>query len=36
MVAWARTLGPQQFKYLPDGLELESTDVPQTWKYKLI
>ncbi len=36
MIAWARTLGPQKFKYLPDGLELESADVPPTWKHKLI
>jgi UDP-glucose 4-epimerase len=36
MVAWARTRGPQAFNYLKDGLELESADVPQTWKQKLI
>lgn len=36
MIAWARKLGPQEFHYLPDGLELESPDVPQTWKQKLI
>lgn len=36
MIAWARELGPQQFKYLENGLELEGVDVPQTWKKKLI
>lgn len=36
MIAWAKKLGPQKFKYLPDGLELESPDVPKTWKDKLI
>lgn len=36
MIAWAKSLGPQKFKYLPDGLELESPDVPKTWKHKLI
>lgn len=36
MIAWARAMGPQQFKYLDSGLELESDDVPQTWKKKLI
>ncbi|MDP3983060.1 MAG: NAD-dependent epimerase/dehydratase family protein [bacterium] len=36
MVSWAKTVGPQQFKYLEDGLELNSGDVPETWKNKLI
>lgn len=36
MIAWAKTIGPQVFKYLPDGLELETGDVPTTWKDKLI
>lgn len=36
MVAWARQLGPQEFKYLDDGLELESDAAPQTWKKKLL
>jgi len=36
MIAWARELGPQHFKYLQGGLELESADVPKTWKQKLI
>lgn len=36
MIAWAKTLGAQTFKYLPDGLELETADVPTTWKDKLI
>jgi len=36
MVAWARKIGPQKFKYLKSGLELESKDVPLTWSKKLI
>lgn len=36
MAAWAKSLGPQSFKYLEEGLELESADVPLTWKHKLI
>jgi UDP-glucose 4-epimerase len=36
MIAWAKTLGPQEFRYLPDGLELESPNVPQTWHKKLL
>lgn len=35
MVEWAKTLGPQQFKYL-DKLELVSKDTPATWKDKLL
>ncbi|MBI4119962.1 MAG: NAD-dependent epimerase/dehydratase family protein [Parcubacteria group bacterium] len=33
-IAWAKTLGPQKFKYL-DSLELEHKHIPQTWKKKL-
>lgn len=36
MIDWAKTLGPQKFNYLDDGLELETDDVPETWKRKLI
>lgn len=35
MVVWAKTLGPQKFNYLKD-LELETNDVPETWKRRLI
>lgn len=35
MVVWAKTLGPQKFNYLKD-LELETNDVPETWKKRLI
>lgn len=34
-VAWAKTIGPQKFKYLKE-LELVTDAVPQTWKKKLI
>lgn len=36
MVEWAKKLGPQKFNYLEDGLELENSDIPLTWKKKLI
>lgn len=36
MIGWARKLGAQKFNYLEDGLELETKDVPITWKNKLI
>lgn len=36
MVTWAKKLGPQEFNYLEEGLELETDDVPQTWMKKLI
>ena len=36
MITWAKSLGPQKFKYLKNGLELESGNVPLTWKKKLI
>src|SRR5258708_21853192 len=35
MVAWAKTIGPQEFRYL-DALELEGKKVPETWTKKLI
>lgn len=36
MTAWARSIGKQKFQYLKEGLELETTDTPVTWKKKLI
>lgn len=36
MVEWAKTMGPQQFKYLKNGLELETKDTPKIWSEKLI
>ena len=36
MVAWAKTMGPQKFKYLKHGLELETKDTPLLWSRKLI
>lgn len=35
MVEWAKTKGPQQFRYL-DQLELVNDKTPQTWKDKLL
>lgn len=36
MIAWAKTIGPQPFQYLEEGLELETKDVPVTWTKKLL
>ncbi len=36
MINWAKEKGPQEFKYLKDGVELETKDFPQTWSKKLI
>lgn len=36
MIKWASQKGAQKFKYLKNGLELETKDLPQTWKKKLI
>ena len=36
MIEWAKELGPQPFNYLQDGMEIETDDVPITWKNKLI
>jgi len=33
MVEWAKTQGPQEFKYL-DNLELEGKNIPETWRDK--
>jgi UDP-glucose 4-epimerase len=34
-VAWAKSLGPQRFKYL-SKLEIENHETPKTWKDKLL
>jgi len=36
MIAWAQEKGPQKFKYLEKGVELETKNLPQTWSKKLI
>lgn len=36
MIVWAKTKGPQQFKYLESGVELKTKDLPKTWSEKLI
>jgi UDP-glucose 4-epimerase len=36
MLRWARGLGPQEPRYLDEGLELTTGDVPATWRDKLI
>lgn len=36
MAAWAKEKGPQKFIYLKDGVELETKDLPATWRKKLI
>lgn len=36
MVKWAKEKGPQKFKYLKDGVELKTKDLPQTWSEELI
>ncbi|MBN1642364.1 MAG: NAD-dependent epimerase/dehydratase family protein [Anaerolineae bacterium] len=36
MLSWARELGPQQPRYLEEGLELTTGDVPVTWRDRLI
>jgi hypothetical protein len=36
MTKWAKEKGPQKFKYLKDGVELPTKDLPQTWSRKLI
>lgn len=35
MVEWAKTLGPQEFKYL-DQLELTGDKIPETWLKKIM
>lgn len=36
MIGWAKKKGPQKFKYLKNGLELETKNTPKTWSKKLI
>lgn len=36
MIDWAREKGAQKFRYLKDGVELSTKDLPQTWSKKLI
>lgn len=36
MVKWAKEKGPQKFKYLKNGVELPTKDLPVTWSKKLI
>lgn len=36
MIAWAKSMGSQKFKYLENGLELDSPQAPETWKQQLI
>lgn len=36
MIKWAKEKGPQKFKYLKNGVELPTKDLPLTWSKKLI
>jgi UDP-glucose 4-epimerase len=36
MIEWAKELGPQQPRYMEEGLELTTEDTPITWTQKLI
>ena len=36
MIKWAKEKGPQKFKYLKNGVELATKELPQTWSKKLI
>jgi UDP-glucose 4-epimerase len=36
MAEWAKGLGPQQPRYMEDGLELTTPDTPVTWTQRLI
>lgn len=36
MIEWAKVKGPQKFKYLRDGVELKTKDLPKTWSEELI
>jgi UDP-glucose 4-epimerase len=36
MIEWARKKGPQKFKYLENGVELKTKDLPKTWGEELI
>ena len=35
-IEWAKKQGPQQFRYLEEGMELETNDTPLIWTKKLI
>ncbi len=35
-IQWAKKKGPQEFRYLKDGVELKTKDLPKTWSEKLI
>ena len=36
MIEWAKSKGPQKFKYLKNGVELKTKDLPKTWSEELI
>jgi len=36
MIQWAKELGPQDPKYMEEGLELVTADTPITWTQRLI
>ena len=36
MIKWAKKKGPQKFRYLKNGVELETKDLPKTWSEELI
>lgn len=36
MIDWAKNKGPQKFKYLKNGVELKTKDLPKTWSEELI
>ena len=36
MIEWAKKKGPQKFKYLKNGVELKTKDLPKTWSEELI
>ena len=36
MIEWAKELGPQEPKYMEEGLELTTADTPITWTERLI
>jgi UDP-glucose 4-epimerase len=36
MIAWAKELGPQEPRYMEEGLELTTEDTPATWTERLI
>ena len=36
MIEWAKELGPQEPRYMEEGLELTTADTPITWTKKLI